>query len=214
MATMPPKSPIGSSGVQVRPSSSETAMRIGYRPENRISRLPPARSTTRWIVGVSFEVAQFSGVGRRSDQVRPPSVLRFMTIGAPAVPLGIDGDDRLAVFEQDGGRVAEVLARLAIHDHLPMLLVGQVDQRDGVSTPRGLGIGRRRRARGRENEDDSENKCVADDAMARNALGHCDDLLDARSMETQISPTVQNGTSPESAGFTVRLRISFSRSSA
>ena len=45
-------------------------------------------SITRWIVGTSCDVAQFSGTGSRSDQVRPPSVLRFITIAPRPWPLG------------------------------------------------------------------------------------------------------------------------------
>ncbi len=48
---------------------------------------------------------------------------------------GVDDEDRLSVLEQDGGGVAEILALLPVHDDLPMPLVGQVDQRDGVATP-------------------------------------------------------------------------------
>ena len=40
------------------------------------------------IVGTSFEVAQFSGTGRRSDHVGPPSVLRLRTIAPLPCPLG------------------------------------------------------------------------------------------------------------------------------
>ena len=53
-----------------------------------MSRFLPSGPTTRWMVGVSSEVAQFSGTGRRSLQVRPPSALRFMTMGPRPWPLG------------------------------------------------------------------------------------------------------------------------------
>src|SRR5690606_3992961 len=43
---------------------------------------------------------------------------------APAMPLGIDADNGPAGLEQDGGRVAEVLTRLAVHNHLAMRLRG------------------------------------------------------------------------------------------
>ena len=42
-----------------------------------ISRFFPFASTTRWIVGTSLLVAQLAGVGRRSDQVSPASLLRL-----------------------------------------------------------------------------------------------------------------------------------------
>ena len=77
MTTMPPQSPIGFSSLQVSPSSSLTASRTGYRPDNMMSRFLPAASTTRWMVGTSWLVAQDFGVGSRSDQVLPPSVLRL-----------------------------------------------------------------------------------------------------------------------------------------
>lgn len=38
--------------------------------------------------GASCEVAQFFGVGRRSDQVLPPSVLRFIMMAPLPWPLG------------------------------------------------------------------------------------------------------------------------------
>jgi hypothetical protein len=88
IATMPPNSPIGSSGVQVRPSSSDSARRIGRMPENRTSRALPARSTRRWIVGVSWLVAQFSGTGSGALHVRPPSLLFCSTIGPLPCPSG------------------------------------------------------------------------------------------------------------------------------
>ena len=63
-------------------------MRIGYRPENRISRFLPRGSTTRWIVGASFEVAQFSGtweaVGPREAAVGAP----LQDDRPPPCPLG------------------------------------------------------------------------------------------------------------------------------
>jgi hypothetical protein len=89
MVTIPPKSPIASRSDHVRPSSAETAMRIGWRPEKRIRRFVPSRgSITRWIVGVSLDVDQFSGTARRCDQVSPPSGLRFITIAPRPWPLG------------------------------------------------------------------------------------------------------------------------------
>ena len=41
-----------------------------------------------WIVGTSFDVDQLSGTGSRSDQVRPASALRFITIPPRPCPLG------------------------------------------------------------------------------------------------------------------------------
>src|SRR5947208_2634061 len=84
---MPPQSPAGLSGVQVLPSSSETESRAGYRPDQTMRRLFPWTSTTPWIVGVSSEVAQFSGTERRSDHVKPPFGLRFKTIAPRPWPL-------------------------------------------------------------------------------------------------------------------------------
>ena len=52
----------------------------GYIPDHPMSRFLPVASTTRWIVGVSSEVAQFSGTGNRGLQVRPASVLRLSWI--------------------------------------------------------------------------------------------------------------------------------------
>ena len=92
MVTTPPKSPIGSSGVQFRPSSSLTAIRIGYRPEKMISRFTPRGSTTRWIVGVSFEVAQFSKGTRAIANLLAES-------GATTV---IGGGESVAAVEQLG----------------------------------------------------------------------------------------------------------------
>src|SRR2546425_3687883 len=64
---MPPQPPTGLSGVQVLPSSSDTESRAGYRPDQTMRRFFPWASTTRWIVGVSSDVIQFSGTERRSD---------------------------------------------------------------------------------------------------------------------------------------------------
>ncbi len=77
IATMPPKSPIGFSSLHVAPSSSENAIRTGYSPLNMMSRFFPAASTVRYIVGTSLEVSHDFGVGSRSLQVSPPSVLRL-----------------------------------------------------------------------------------------------------------------------------------------
>ncbi len=77
IVTTPPKSPIGFSSLQLAPSSSVTAMRIGYSPLNMMMRFLPAASTTRCSVGTSSEVSHDLGVGRRSLQVLPPSLLRL-----------------------------------------------------------------------------------------------------------------------------------------
>jgi hypothetical protein len=49
------------------------------------------------------------------------------------VALWIDGDDRLAVFEEHGRRVAQVLPGFAVDDDLTLSFSGQVDERDGVA---------------------------------------------------------------------------------
>ena len=51
-------------------------------------RFLPVSSTTRWIVGTSRDVDQFSGTGSRSDHVLPASRLRFITIAPLPCPLG------------------------------------------------------------------------------------------------------------------------------
>src|SRR5436190_19656755 len=85
---MPPKSPIGFSSDQLAPSSSLTAIRTGYKPLKRMTRFFPLASTTRCSVGVSSDVSQLLGVGRRSDHVLPPSALLLYTIAPLPCPLG------------------------------------------------------------------------------------------------------------------------------
>ena len=111
-------------------------MRIGYRPENRISRFVPLRST--------------DAVDRRRLQRRRPVVRHRQPLaprapavgaalehdGAFAVPFRIDAEHRLAVFKQDGGGMAEVLARLAVDDHLAGGFAGEVDERNRVAPRR------------------------------------------------------------------------------
>lgn len=48
--------------------------------------------------------------------------------GSFAVALGVGAEQGFAVFEQDGGGVAEVLAGLTIDDDLALLVVGQIEQ--------------------------------------------------------------------------------------
>src|SRR5690606_33895274 len=47
----------------------------------------------------------------------------------PALPVAfrVDAENRLPVLEQDGGRMPEILPRLAIDEDLPVALAGEVD---------------------------------------------------------------------------------------
>ena len=61
---------------------------MGYRPEKTTRRFTPRASVTRCMVGVSSDVAQFPGTGKRPDHVRPPSALRFIWMAPLPWPLG------------------------------------------------------------------------------------------------------------------------------
>ena len=64
--------------------------------------------------------------------------------GAAPMALGVRHQYRLAVVEQHGAGVTEVLTRFLVDHHLPIGLVRQVDQRDRVAARRGLVLGFRR----------------------------------------------------------------------
>src|SRR5262249_45921234 len=57
---------------------------------------------------------------------------------AAPVPLGINRNDRFVVRQQHRRDVAEVLPSLAIYDYLMRLVLGEVDQRNGVAVRQGL----------------------------------------------------------------------------
>ncbi|MCK7518257.1 MAG: hypothetical protein MZV64_11315 [Ignavibacteriales bacterium] len=77
------------------------------------------------------DVAQLAGVGQaaRSRSGRRPR-LRFMTMAPRAVALRVDAEHGAAVLEQDGRRMAQVLAGLAVDDDLPRRVRRQVHGRD------------------------------------------------------------------------------------
>ena len=56
------------------------------------------------------------------------------------MPFWIDAQYRFAVLKEKRGGMAEVLPLLAIDDHLPLLLIGQIEQRDRVAA-RGFVLG-------------------------------------------------------------------------
>ena len=66
---------------------------------------------------------------------RQPIAPGHPAIGGPleddaalAVPFGVHAQNSLAVVEQAGGGVPEVLAIFPVHHNLPLGLVGQIDQ--------------------------------------------------------------------------------------
>jgi hypothetical protein len=69
-------------------------------------------------------------------QARPALYCIHLNRAAP-VAFRIDGDDRFAVLEQHRRRMTEVLSRLAIDNHLPLLFTSEVNQRDRLVS--GLG---------------------------------------------------------------------------
>jgi len=50
-----------------------------------------------------------------------------------AVPFRINAQDSLAVFKQDGGRMAKILYGLTIDDHLTICLVREINERNAVT---------------------------------------------------------------------------------
>ena len=71
----------------------------------------------------------------RSGQAIAPgaaAVGRSLVDDSPfTVPLRVDTKHRLAVFEETGGRVAQVLTFLPVDDHLAVLVPVEIDDRDG-----------------------------------------------------------------------------------
>jgi len=90
---------------------------------------------------------QRGGPARRGGQALAPGAAAVRApLGddrPPAVTLGIDAEHGLAVFEEDRGGVAQILARLPVDHHLALRLVIQVDQGNGEG--RLLVLGARRR---------------------------------------------------------------------
>ena len=75
--------PFGSNGVHVTPLSCDTAWRMSPLPSMTNSRSTPSASVSRCRHGQFLAVFQLSGTDRRSDQVKPPSVLFLSTADGP-----------------------------------------------------------------------------------------------------------------------------------
>ena len=134
MTTMPPHSPTGVKGDQVRPSSSLMAgsSRIQTRPHDQ------AFLSRRWI-DHSMERRNFTTrlpVVRHRQSLRPrhaPIIGSLVTDSAFAMTFGVDTENRLSILKQHRRWMTEILTCFTIDDHVTSTILIQIQEWQVIS---------------------------------------------------------------------------------